>query len=64
MCGIFGIISPSNINYKDLKILANHARQRGKDSSGYIEYSESCNQGPGYWPFYWVYPWYTPTYYT
>ena len=40
MCGIFGIISRSNINYKDLKILANHARQRGKDSSGYIEYSE------------------------
>ncbi len=41
MCGIFGIISPSNINYKDLKILANHARQRGKDSSGYIEYSDA-----------------------
>jgi predicted glutamine amidotransferase len=38
MCGIFGIISDKNINSKDLLILAENARQRGKDSSGFIEY--------------------------
>lgn len=40
MCGIFGIISKSNINLKDLRLLSKHASQRGKDSSGYIEYFE------------------------
>lgn len=34
MCGIFGIISGSEINRNHLHFLANHARQRGKDSSG------------------------------
>jgi glucosamine--fructose-6-phosphate aminotransferase (isomerizing) len=36
MCGIFGIISPEKLNIKKthLNILANHARQRGQDSSG------------------------------
>jgi hypothetical protein len=34
MCGIFGIISPKNVNKNHLTFLANHARQRGKDSSG------------------------------
>ena len=38
MCGIFGIISETKVNKKDLLVLANHARQRGKDSSGFIEY--------------------------
>lgn len=38
MCGIFGIISKSNINLKELNVLAKNARQRGKDSSGFIEY--------------------------
>jgi glutamine---fructose-6-phosphate transaminase (isomerizing) len=38
MCGIFGIISKVDVNIKDLSILAENARQRGKDSSGYIEY--------------------------
>ena len=41
MCGIFGIISNSNINLNDLSILAKHARQRGKDSSGFLEYDGS-----------------------
>ena len=41
MCGIFGIISDQNINYKELEILAYHARQRGKDSSGYLEYNNN-----------------------
>jgi hypothetical protein len=35
MCGIFGIISNSKINKSNLLFLANHARQRGKDSSGF-----------------------------
>ena len=38
MCGIFGIISDVKLDFKDVGILAKHARQRGKDSSGYIEY--------------------------
>ena len=41
MCGIFGIISNTKINFKEIKILAKHARQRGKDSSGYIEYFDN-----------------------
>jgi len=36
MCGIFGIISPSPVKKDELKILARHAQQRGKDSSGVI----------------------------
>jgi len=36
MCGIFGIVSEGAINNKDLEILAEHARQRGRDSSGLI----------------------------
>lgn len=34
MCGIFGIISPDQIKRNHLSILAEHARQRGRDSSG------------------------------
>jgi glucosamine--fructose-6-phosphate aminotransferase (isomerizing) len=36
MCGIFGIISQQNVNKNDLKQLANHSQQRGKDSSGLV----------------------------
>ena len=36
MCGIFGQISNKNTNQKNLAVLALHARQRGKDSSGLI----------------------------
>lgn len=36
MCGIFGIISENKFNSKDLKVLSNHAMQRGKDSSGLV----------------------------
>lgn len=36
MCGIFGIVSKKNINFSELKLLAEHARQRGRDSSGLI----------------------------
>jgi hypothetical protein len=38
MCGIFGIISNTNFDFNDLKILAKNARQRGKDSSGFLEF--------------------------
>ncbi|HEA54249.1 hypothetical protein LCGC14_0461290 [marine sediment metagenome] len=34
MCGIFGISSLTKVDAKDLKFLAEHARQRGRDSSG------------------------------
>jgi glucosamine--fructose-6-phosphate aminotransferase (isomerizing) len=36
MCGIFGILSKSFVNSNHLKLLASHARQRGKDSSGLV----------------------------
>ncbi len=36
MCGIFGIISSEVINKKDLKLLVQHSKQRGQDSSGLI----------------------------
>jgi glutamine---fructose-6-phosphate transaminase (isomerizing) len=36
MCGIFGIISNSTWTKADLKQLATHARQRGRDSSGLV----------------------------
>lgn len=41
MCGIFGIISDKILNKSELKILSDNARQRGKDSSGYLEYYEN-----------------------
>lgn len=34
MCGIFGVISKECVNISHLSILADHARQRGQDSSG------------------------------
>ena len=34
MCGIFGIVSQKNIRTDELSILAHHAEQRGRDSSG------------------------------
>ncbi|SPP31953.1 Glutamine--fructose-6-phosphate aminotransferase [isomerizing] [Arsenophonus endosymbiont of Aleurodicus floccissimus] len=36
MCGIFGVISPTLVDIEKLKFLAEHARQRGRDSSGLI----------------------------
>lgn len=36
MCGIFGIISNSTINSDELRLLAHHSEQRGKDSSGLL----------------------------
>ena len=42
MCGIFGTIKNGLINKTDLKILADHARQRGRDSSGLVKYNKQC----------------------
>jgi len=36
MCGIFGLISQSTVNQNNIKRLAFHARQRGRDSSGLV----------------------------
>ena len=36
MCGIFGIASSQKIASGELKLLAEHARQRGRDSSGLV----------------------------
>jgi glutamine---fructose-6-phosphate transaminase (isomerizing) len=36
MCGIFGIVDTREVNSRDLRVLALHARQRGRDSSGLI----------------------------
>lgn len=39
MCGIFGVISHGKVDSKSLNVLAKHARQRGRDSSGIITHS-------------------------
>ncbi|MEM7093772.1 MAG: glucosamine 6-phosphate synthetase [Actinomycetota bacterium] len=36
MCGIFGVIASGQVNREHLDVLAKHARQRGRDSSGLI----------------------------
>lgn len=36
MCGIFGIVSSGSIASDELSVLAHHAEQRGKDSSGLL----------------------------
>ena len=38
MCGIFGIITEDRIKSDQLRLLALHSRQRGRDSSGLIYY--------------------------
>lgn len=40
MCGIFGIVSKAEIVRHDFEILARHAMQRGRDSSGILAYSD------------------------
>ncbi|MBT6671752.1 MAG: glucosamine 6-phosphate synthetase [Lentimicrobiaceae bacterium] len=41
MCGIFGQISDTGVNKKNLEILVRHSEQRGVDSSGLIYYEDS-----------------------
>jgi glucosamine--fructose-6-phosphate aminotransferase (isomerizing) len=36
VCGIFGAVSPKNINFSSVKVLAAHAERRGSDSSGFL----------------------------
>lgn len=41
MCGIFGVISTSPVNEDVLRVLVEHAQQRGRDSSGLVTFAES-----------------------
>ena len=41
MCGIFGVISETEIDVKDLKFIASHSKQRGIDSSGVVTFRKS-----------------------
>lgn len=41
MCGIFGVLSATQNGQKDFEVLGDHARQRGRDSSGLILAGES-----------------------
>lgn len=40
MCGIFGVISSTPVNESELNLLAKHAQQRGRDSSGLLFYDQ------------------------
>ena len=40
MCGIFGVIGRDNNFMSDLRILALHATQRGRDSSGLMTFDK------------------------
>jgi hypothetical protein len=39
MCGIFGFVANNPVNKQTLKSLVNHSKQRGRDSSGLIHFS-------------------------
>ena len=41
MCGIFGIIGRDNNFMSDLRVLASHATQRGRDSSGLMTFDKT-----------------------
>ena len=43
MCGIFGIID-NNSEFNNLKVLMEHSRQRGKDSSGLVCHNENLTK--------------------
>ena len=42
MCGIFGQISKTEVNRKNLDIIVKHSEQRGVDSSGLIYFEGSA----------------------
>lgn len=44
MCGIFGIIAKREVNQAHLNQLAYHARQRGRDSSGFLIHDKGSYQ--------------------
>lgn len=41
MCGIFGVISNTQVNKKNLNYLVSHSRQRGRDSSGLVHFNKN-----------------------
>lgn len=41
MCGIFGVLTDKSVDRKELELLAKHARQRGRDSSGLVSFDNS-----------------------
>lgn len=44
MCGIFGVVSSSPVSQNDLEVLAKHAQQRGRDSSGLLTFADARYQ--------------------
>lgn len=44
MCGIFGVIGTATVDKKDLETLVQHARQRGRDSSGLMFHDQGQYQ--------------------
>tara|TARA_R110001599_G_scaffold171353_1_gene362335 strand:- start:357388 stop:359199 length:1812 start_codon:yes stop_codon:yes gene_type:complete len=40
MCGIFGVVSSALVGQDDLEVLAKHAQQRGRDSSGLLTFAD------------------------
>lgn len=42
MCGIFGIVSPTSVDKGTLRVLAAHAKQRGRDSSGLVVHRDDA----------------------
>ena len=44
MCGIFGQISKTSVNKKNLRMIVKHSEQRGVDSSGLIHLKDSVYQ--------------------
>lgn len=40
MCGIFGVVGYDDDTLSDLRVLAKHATQRGRDSSGIMKFSD------------------------
>jgi glutamine---fructose-6-phosphate transaminase (isomerizing) len=43
MCGIFGEVSSTSISNRNLRLLSNHARRRGVDSSGIVYFDKEYN---------------------
>lgn len=41
MCGIFGVVSSAPVGQDDLEVLAKHAQQRGRDSSGLLTFTDA-----------------------
>ena len=44
MCGIFGVVSSSQVHGDELNVLVQHAQQRGRDSSGLLTFDGKAYQ--------------------